>query len=232
MENEILSQEELEFIIDEMLNILVKENEQSLPENLTTTEKRILINQLILIRAIEPIDEEFYNLQNKLLNHEHSFNITTTPITKSKNNISTIDHDSLLTPCDLYIAFSNHLFPTDLGNNIDNLLILKAGLQLNKDYAEILNNNSKLLNYKEPYITNGYNLPARYIAKLLYNDNLPIEYLDENLNKTLEFIKLNKLKNIVINIKNINENLKNYLKNNVFTIKSVKKLKINIIFSN
>lgn len=230
-------------ILDEMLNILCKESEIKLPKNLSITDKRDVLNNLMLVRPIGYLDEYFVNLQNEFLKREMQDKLISVDNMKLNKKGTIISADIFNLKVDMFVVFSNRLFAdANLGsNNIDAELILRGGVNINEDFAKIYYDNNAVYSYKEPYSVPGYNLPSQYVAKILLPDisKKILKEDDENLKQSIsnlfDFIKTKKLKIVAIDLTNflkqnsggslgefvIDECLKN--------LKS-KKIKINIIF--
>ena len=133
-------------------------------------------------------------------------------------------------------------------NSFDNELLFKAGIEFKHDLVNSANFNAYKADRPAPIILSGYNLPAKFIAKIIYNKNLIFDINNEKITKKLKnnanfikffnnltasfnilfnFIKNNAINSLAIYIKNNNykEEIINLIKN------YNKKAKIKIIIN-
>lgn len=230
-------------ILDEMLNILCKESEIKLPKNLSITDKRDVLNNLMLIRPIGYLDEYFVNLQNEFLKREMQDKLISVDNMKLNKKGMFISADILNLKADMIVIFTYRLFAdVNLGtDNIDTELILRGGVNINEDFAKIYYDNNAVYSYKEPYIVPGYNLPSQYVAKILLPDisKKMLKEDEDNLKRSIsnlfDFIKTKKLKIVAIDLTNFSkqnsgESLEKFVIDECLKNLKSKKIKINIIF--
>lgn len=230
-------------ILDEMLNILCKESEIKLPKNLSITDKRDVLNNLMLVRPISYLDEYFVNLQNEFLKREMQDKLISVDNMKLNKKGTIISADIFNLKVDMFVVFSNRLFAdANLGsNNIDAELVLRGGLNINEDFAKIYYDNNAVYSYKEPYIVPGYNLPSQYVAKILLPDiskkmlKEDEDNLKQSISNLFDFIKTKKLKIVAIDLTNFSkqnsgESLEKFVIDECLKNLKSKKIKINIIF--
>lgn len=230
-------------ILDEMLNILCKESEIKLPKNLSITDKRDVLNNLMLVRPIGYLDEYFVNLQNEFLKREMQDKLISLDNIKYNKKGMFISVDILNLKADMIVIFTYRLFADiNLGiNNIDRELILRGGLNINEDFAKIYYDNNAVNSYKEAYIVSGYNLPSRCVAKVLVPDisKKMLKEDEDNLKQCIsnlfDFIKTKKFKVVAVDLtnfskQNLGESLEKFVIDECLKNLKSKKIKINIIF--
>ena len=230
-------------ILDEMLNILCKESEIKLPKNLSITDKRDVLNNLMLVRPIGYLDEYFVNLQNEFLKREMQDKLISLDNIKYNKKGMFISADILNLKADMIVIFTYRLFAdVNLGtDNIDTELILRGGVNINEDFAKIYYDNNAVNSYKEPYIVPGYNLPSQYVAKILLPDiskkmlKEDEDNLKQSISNLFDFIKTKKLKIVAIDLTNFSkqnsgESLGKFVIDECLKNLKSKKIKINIIF--
>ena len=230
-------------ILDEMLNILCKESEIKLPKNLSITDKRDVLNNLMLIRPIGYLDEYFVNLQNEFLKREMQDKLISLDNIKLNKKGTIISADIFNLKADMIVIFTYRLFAdVNLGtDNIDTELILRGGVNINEDFAKIYYDNNAVYSYKEPYIVPGYNLPSQYVAKILLPDiskkmlKEDEDNLKQSISNLFDFIKTKKLKIVAIDLTNFSkqnsgESLGKFVIDECLKNLKSKKIKINIIF--
>lgn len=230
-------------ILDEMLNILCKESEIKLPKNLSITDKRDVLNNLMLVRPISYLDEYFVNLQNEFLKREMQDKLISLDNIKYNKKGMFISADILNLKADMIMIFTYRLFAdVNLGtDNIDTELILRGGVNINEDFAKIYYDNNAVYSYKEPYIVPGYNLPSQYVAKILLPDiskkmlKEDEDNLKQSISNLFDFIKTKKLKIVAIDLTNFSkqnsgESLEKFVIDECLKNLKSKKIKINIIF--
>lgn len=230
-------------ILDEMLNILCKESEIKLPKNLSITDKRDVLNNLMLIRPIGYLDEYFVNLQNEFLKREMQDKLISVDNMKLNKKGTIISADIFNLKADMIVIFTYRLFAdVNLGtDNIDTELILRGGVNINEDFAKIYYDNNAVYSYKEPYIVPGYNLPSQYVAKILLPDiskkmlKEDEDNLKQSISNLFDFIKTKKLKIVAIDLTNFSkqnsgESLEKFVIDECLKNLKSKKIKINIIF--
>lgn len=256
MENEKNEQE----LKDELLALLFKDAELPMKSDLSEKEKDNFLRALFLTRAEVSVEEKLLNVQNKYCRLKNENAIERIDNLKFKHNIA-YSKNILDLDCDMVVLITENLLENInalAANDLDNDLILKAGLEFKVEMLKTLNANGRQIDFENPYILHGYNLNAKYISKIIFNKkyfNL-INFYGKNIKKDENFIKfLNILKNnlnlifefaISKNLKSLgfcfnfnsngNENLdklfniaKIELMN--FLIQKNKKLKLKIIFN-
>lgn len=239
-----LNENEKKEIIDELLNILTKENEQKLLDDLTDEDKRWLLNNLMLMRTMGYLDENFLHKQDSLLSYENRLGGVVNPTDfKFKKNIAFYNENITKLSVDAIIIFSSNLFGR-LDNYIkclDNTILLHAGLQVNEDLAFKLKSNNGLIDYTVPYIIEGYNLPAKNIVKIMLRE-IYGNFLDSDkerlklvLNNLFQEIKELHWKTIAIGIYDFPMNyplelMKNIITNEFQRLNKQYKTKLNMIF--
>lgn len=244
MKNIILQENEKQNLIDELLNILVKENEQKLPPGLTKDDKRWLLSNLMLARSIGDLDDEFLKKQDKLLSYENSIaGIIRTADVSFKRQVAFVSDEIWKFEVDALVVFTDSLLGVldRFIKCVDNTLSLKAGLELNQDLAGILKADNGLISVTKPYVVKGYNLPANYVVKIV----LPVLYslfseyeknkLKINLNNLFSVVKKEKWKTLAINLCEFPNNypadvLKTIIVNECKNLNKKYKTKLNIIF--
>lgn len=219
-----MNEERVEELIDEMLSILAKETEQPLPQNLTDESKLRLLKNLMIIRPIGYLDENFLKLQNEFLTYVNENRVVHLDLKKLKLKKHEIDCDILDIDADLIVVFSNNLIGDgSLDENLDNRIILKAGLQAKDDIAKIYHErNGAGLNM--PYYVSSYNLPSKYFAKILIDKSVVDckDYLHNYIGDIFNFAKENNLTNVVFDLNSLIDVLKIQEKNLKMFKKSIK----------
>ena len=244
MINITLQENEKENLIDDLLNILVKENEQKLPPNLTKADKRWLLSNLMFARSIGYLDETFLNKQDKLLSYENlSSKIKRVCDIRFKNRTAFISGEIWEFEVDALVVFTNNLLGVldRFVKCVDNTLSLRAGLQLNRDLAKIMTEDNGLISFTKPYLVKGYNLPAKNVVKIV----LPVfhssfsEYekdkLKTNLNNLFLLAKKENWKSLAVNLCDFPLNyptdvLKTIVVNECKNLNKRYKTKLNIVF--
>ena len=182
-------------LIDNLLEMLSKDNEQKLPKNLSIEDKRFFIDAYILIRSCGDFKE-------------NDGNIIDISNIKFRKNTATINGNIAFVPSDLAVVFSNNLLNNSnpLDCCIDNNIIKYGGLQIKEDLSKIFVENGQVLSYIIPYIVNGYNLACKRVAKMLMpviSGEMSVEFkntLIYNLEKVFDYAKQNNLKTISVNL--------------------------------
>lgn len=195
-------------LIDNLLEMLSKDNEQKLPKNLSIQDKRFFIDAYILIRSCGDLNESLLKLQDKLLFKENDGNIIDISNIKFRKNTATINGNIAFVPSDLAVVFSNNLLNNSnpLDCCVDNNIIKYGGLQIKEDLSKIFVENGQVLSYIIPYIVNGYNLACKRVAKMLMpviSGEMSVEFkntLIYNLEKVFDYAKQNNLKTISVNL--------------------------------
>lgn len=195
-------------LIDNLLDMLSKDNEQKLPKNLSIQDKRFFIDAYILIRSCGDLNECLLKLQDKLLFKENDSNIIDITNLKFRKNTATINGNIAFVPSDLAVVFSNNLLNNSnpLDCCVDNSIIKYGGLQIKEDLSKIFVENGQVLSYIIPYIVNGYNLACKRVAKVIMpfiNNEMSVEIkntLVTNLENVFNYIKQNNLKLISVNL--------------------------------
>lgn len=241
MENKILTLEEEQELVDELLAILTKESEQTLPNNLSLQDKRWLLNNLMIVRSAGEVDNYFLTLQNKLLLSENLKRKLIQPanlefkksISFFNGNLCNVNADVLLVIGDKLMFGSYHLND----NNIETEVLTRGGVQINEELSNIYQNNGLVLDYRNPYIISSGNLHFKQIVKVLVPSNGMLncyqedEDLTNNLKKVFQFIKNKKVASIACDISciKLNEKDLNILKNKILNIYSKTKPKAKLI---
>lgn len=240
----VLQENEKQNLIEDLLNILVKENEQKLPPDLTMADKRWLVSKLMFARSIGDLDDEFLKKQDKLLSYENLMSgIKCAEDFIYKKRVAFAKGEIWKFNVDAIVIFTDSLFGVmdRFVKCVDNTLSLRAGLQLNRDLAEIMKSDNGLISFTKPYVVKGYNLPARHIVKIV----LPVlhssfsEYekdrLKTNLKNLFNVAKIEKWKTLAVNLTDFPSNypkdvLKTIIVNECKNLNKLYKTKINIVF--
>lgn len=229
-------------LIDNLLDMLSKDNEQKLPQNLSIKDKRFFIDAYILIRSCGDLSQNLLKLQDRLLLKENDINKIDISNIKFKKNNATINGNIAFIPSDLAVVFSNNLLNNSnpLDCCVDNNIIKYGGLQIKEDLSKIFVENGQVLSYITPYIVNGYNLASKHVAKVLMpviSGDMSLEFkntLIYNLEKVFHYAKQNELKTISINLEFPScydaKLVKNIVTEECKKLNKTKKLKAKIIF--
>ena len=167
--------------LDYLIQYLSKESngvEEELPED--QTSKKRLYRALVNIREAKPISEEFLKIEDEYLQEELE-NQEVTSVNDIKTireqfgsycNIRNLDKLSLwkgdITKLEIE-AIVNAANSQGLGcfmpnhNCIDNQIQTFAGVRLRLECNEVMKTKNYNLKTGEAIITNGYNLPAKYV---------------------------------------------------------------------
>lgn len=191
-------------IVDELLDFLIKE--LGLKDfKIEEKNKRETLNYLMLLCPDVNLGDYFFALQDKLLESENE--VKDFSKIKFKNKVAETEQDLLNFNADVVAVISNQLFANDLDfTNIDNQIILKAGLQLKGELYIQLKQNGFNVNHACPYYCEGYNLPCQYFAKIVYKDD---EGLIEAIKNLYKFAQENNLKTVCVDLNS--HKLKGYL---------------------
>lgn len=229
-------------IINEILQILAKESEISLKNDMSIEEKITLLNVLILARPAGNLESYLNDLYNKFLNMTKNEVKINSENLKYKHNKIYLNENMFDIKVDICLVFSEYLMDNmfQTYNSIDNMLILRNGLKTREDLYQLFKDNSNKINYKKIYPIKSENLHFDFVAKLIVPK---VNILNSDDFKSLEFalvdfvdfVKENQLKSVCVNLKNLPNSLneeKVINKIEKFTIKlfTKNKLKIKTIF--
>lgn len=241
MEDKILTLEEEQEITGELLTILTKESEQTLPKNLSREDKRWLLNNLMLVRSAGELDDYFLTLQNKLLLSENLKRKLIEPASvQFKKGVCFYGENSCDVNADVLIVISDKLMFGSYNlndKNIETDVLTRGGVQINEEISNIYQNNGLVLEYKTPYIIPSGNLHFKHIIKVLVpNNSLLTSYqvdgdLTNNLKKVFQFVKDKKLGSVVCDISCLKLDQKDLdiLKNKILDIYSKTKQKAKLL---
>lgn len=205
--NELTSEQYLE-IVDDFLLALTKEVEQPVPANLNTKQKRWLIDTLLEMRTTGDTDKTLLDLQDKILTYElNQKGLKNLSDFKFNQNTAKFSCGMDILNVDVDVVFVPMLL-TGVDDNIENdrLLMLGAGLQIKEDFALITQENHNVLPKNKIYACRGYNLPSKYVAKIILPNEKNIsasEYtiFDNALKSVFEFMKNNNFKSVAFDAK-------------------------------
>lgn len=204
-----ISKAKQEELIDEMCDFLIKESGIKPSFDYTKLNKRSLLNNLLLLHATENLGDYFYSLQDKLLSSESEKSVNVMAL-KYKKDIAYTKADVTNINADMVVYFSENVIDVSMEETMDNKILLKAGLQVGADLYQQHKENGFLPDYNSPYITDAYNLPANFLAKVLIKqDEDYSEIFKQIFNFALEnevysvFVDLPKEinKDVIINLK-------------------------------
>ncbi len=230
-------------IVEEMLNILCKESEIKLPQNLSNGDKRAVLKDLMLVRPMGDLNEYFIELQNALLSREMRARAIAVDDFKFSKKKCFYSADILDLKVDMIVVFTDKLFanfnPDEIDINAE--LILRGGVNINEDLAKIYYENKAVYSYKEPYIVSGYNLACQYVAKILLpnsGEEMLVEDIDnlrQCVSELFDFVKEKKFHIIAIDLSNISKYhsklaLEKWVVDESLKNLKSKKIKTNIIF--
>ncbi len=238
----ILSPEKECELVENMLNILSKECEFKLSPNLSAAEKRWFLNSLMCVRSVGEIDDNFLLMQNKLLTSEmERRHIVDAGDLKAKRGVVATDVPPTQIRADALVTLSNSLLFGSSGTvkDLDSQILLSGGLQINEEISNIYKEESCVNNYSSPYIVGGFNLPVRFVAKLLVpyiagelNKGI-ITKLKNNISNLVDAIKQKGFKTVVVNLVSAPNNcnhLLTVLENELINLIKNKKVKTKLIF--
>ena len=222
---------EKENLLDEILNILLKESEIKFNTEVSQSEKVSVFNALMITRPVGYLDEEFLKLQDKYLKINLTDNVIDVENLAFKNKIADVDANMFDLKTDMLVVFSKNLLS---GANldvcdIDNQLVLKAGLQFNEDLSKEYIVDKGVLKYDKPYIVKTDNLHSSYVAKLLYGAELMM--LTTAVEKVFDFAINKNLKNITFDFNNLYFADVDKIKKEIKNISKNKKYKQKLIFN-
>ena len=161
---------ELQSLKDDLLVELFKDVEMPLNKELTNSQKDNFLQVLIVTRADEPASEKLLLLQNKflkLLNDENKIDLNKLSF---KHNVYFVDNDILNYEVDMLVVASYNVVE-DVDSlmsgkySLDNELLFRAGIELKSEILKNVNGNHNLI------LTKGYNLNAKYLAKIILPNN-------------------------------------------------------------
>lgn len=173
-----ISKAKQEELVDEMCDFLIKESGVKPSFDYTKLNKRSLLNNLLLLHATENLGDYFYSLQDKLLSSEREKPVNVMAL-KYKKDIAYTKADVTNINADMVVYFSESVIDVNMEETMDNLILLKAGLQMGADLYQQHKENGFLPDYNSPYITDAYNLPANFLAKVLIKHEENADYSDE-----------------------------------------------------
>lgn len=217
-----------EKLIEELLEILSKESEVQIPNVKTIDEKRILLNYIMLSRRVDSIDDYILELQDKILQSENKnpIKIDANKI-KFKHIFAEIYENSINFESDLLVCFTDKLFSNDINLSVlDNQIALISGMQYVNEMYKKFTADGNLIDYLNPYISNGFNFNSKIAKIIVKNDNLDL--LKNNILSLFNYIEKNNLKIITIrfseylNVELI-EKIKKILKNSLKIAKNKSK---------
>jgi len=190
------------------------------------SQKRAMIDAFLLSRPVGNIDEDVLSLQDELLQGER---LKIIDDLKYKKHISEIEADLFAVECDMLVVFSEHLFGgyVEKWDNLDNLLTIKGGLQINEQFYQKFIADSMVISYTNPYIVESKNLWSRFLGKIVLSDD---QNLESCISGVLDFIKANGFKTVALDISKFDNEKISWLKNLVRKCVKIKKLKTNFIF--
>lgn len=161
--------------LDYLIKYLLKENKENVNIPNDIEEKKQLYKTLCNVRMPKPISKEYINIENKYLQEEllkkgiiDIKNIKSVDNDNIKNkeiigiwqgDITRLKIDSVVNPANsqgLGCFNPNH-------KCLDNILGLSAGVCLRLECDKIMKKRNYNLKTGESIITNGYNLPSKYI---------------------------------------------------------------------
>ena len=218
----MLSEQKKNEIIDEMIDFLVKENGLEIKADFDYAAKREILNKLTLLTSGAIESDYFLALQDKLLGEENK-KATRLAGLKFKGGVAESEAELFGVDADLVVYFSHQLFAVDLNESLDNLMILRAGVQVRNDFLLKFREDGFTTNFGEPYFSEGYNLPAKYIAKIVVNG----EVCEDCIKKVFDFALENELEIVFFDLNNINIDKEKIIKLKPKNIKIVFKINKN-----
>ena len=232
-----LTEEQYLMVLDDLLFALTRETEQQLPSNLTIKQKRWLLDGLFEVRSTGDLDKSLITMQDKLLSYENfKRGVEDCGKLKTKNGLCFFDKGFEQLKVDVCVLFAPSLIVLpDEQTDTEKNLMLAAGLQLKEDFAITMQEFHNVLPTTKIYVSSGYNLPCKKVAKILVHakeNNLAQDYACFNtaIKELFEFLKINQFKSVAFDTKALNEYdpalfeiLKREIKNN-------KKIKIIVNF--
>lgn len=208
--------------VEKLINLINKEN---LFPNLSENNFEEFFDIYLLSCDIVDIDDNFIHLQNEFLKDKYVNKIVDYKLAK-KSNPSPLDIET-----DLLIIFSKNLIVDadaiyNGDNSLDNELIIRGGVEIKEKFYRQFEQDRFVSNYKRPYIIDGANLAAKYVAKILIDTKCDPENGDQKLldsiNNLVEWIKNNKVDNCAICFNNLiknNKKIEKYIKKALKTSK-------------
>lgn len=165
--NAILPKEEKEQIVQKLLDIIKKEFSVNIKQTKTYEEKRDLLWGLLNKTPPHNFGNDFFNLQDKLLQSEaNEKKIVTTNDLKFVDNIAIFQGDITSLKVDAIVNAGNSKLLgcfVPLHKCIDNVIISCGGFQIRNDLNAIM----KKQGHDEPNgnakITSAYNLPSKFV---------------------------------------------------------------------
>lgn len=164
-----LTDEQYLCLLDDLLVALSKETEQKLPENLTTKQKRWLIDALLEVRSPGELDETILAMQDKLLSYENiQRGVKTINQFKFNFGVANVNCDIDLVKADVCVIFSPSLVcAVEEQTENEKQVLNSAGVQVKEAFSEILQEYHNVVPVTKAYIVPAANLPAKNIAKVL-----------------------------------------------------------------
>lgn len=163
----VLSLKEKESIVDNLLRIIEKDFPANVDFSADYSKKRLWLRAIL--NQIPPFDfeDQFFQLQNKLLSSEvNEKHITKQTELDFNDNLSIFQGDITTIQVDAIVNAGNSQLLgcfVPLHSCIDNIIISAAGFQVRNDLNLIMTKQD----HEEPNggakITNAYNLPSKYI---------------------------------------------------------------------
>ncbi len=181
-----LTEEQYLCLLDDLLLALTKETEQKLPENLTTKQKRWLLDALLEVRAPGDLDETILHMQDKLLSFESlSRGVKNLSQFKFMQGIANIDCGLCSVEADVCVLFSPSLVcAVDEQTENEKQILNSAGVQVKEAFSEILQDYHNVVPVTKTYMVDAGNLPFKKIAKILVDNKqhlLPSDYASLDL---------------------------------------------------
>lgn len=199
-------------MIDDLLFALTRETEQQLPSNLTIKQKRWLLDGLLEVRSTGDLDESLIKMQDKLLSYENfKRGVKDCYELKTKKGVCFFEKGFEQLKVDVCVLFAPSLIMLpDEQTETEKNLMLAAGLQLKEDFAMTMQEFHNVLPTTKIYVSSGYNLPCKKVAKILVNakeNNLAQDYACFNtaIKELFEFLKINQFKSVAVDTKALNE---------------------------
>lgn len=223
--------------LDEMLYILLKDNEQVVPVGLKDKDKRWLINSLMLIRSPGYLDDRFMSLQNDMLTSENkssSYDCDKVKYKKhfalTRRNITDLKIDAICCETNSYLG--------DI--DIDNKILLKAGLAIREECNKINSDNNYICKMGSAFALSGYNLSTDNVIKIILPkvkdaESKGVDIIQNGIIEALDLIRDKKCKSFAINLSldkmfNIpNEVYINIVLNTIRDYLKTKKYKLNCL---
>ena len=155
--------------IDEMLYILIKENEQKIPENLSNSDKRWLIDSLVVVRSPGHVNERFKELHDQMLKNENASMAIDCEAFKFRKHFAVTKKDitDLNVEC-IYCETVDYMgcIVPDL-KCLDNRLLIKDGLGVREECSRLNSENGYLARTGSAFCLSGGNLNCGGVVKFI-----------------------------------------------------------------